>query len=303
MEFKDYYAILGVDKDASADEIKRAYRRLARKYHPDVSDAEDAEARFKDVGEAYEVLKDPEKRAAYDQLHARGGRGFEEFAGNWQFSGGGFTDADSSGFSDFFREIFGGGEGPFARSGFRRARDLRSSVAITLEEAYSGTEQTLELRIPELTAEGARQRRKTLKVRIPAGVTHGQEIRLRGQGEPGREGQPAGDLYVEVRIAPHPHYVLEGRDVHLTVPITPWEAALGAKVQVPTLGGRVEVKVPQGASKVRLRGRGLPGKPAGDQYLHFKVVVPHPQSEAEREHYRALAESCKVNVRQHLEAL
>ncbi|MEQ8691819.1 MAG: DnaJ C-terminal domain-containing protein [Pseudomonadales bacterium] len=291
MDFKNYYEILGVDEQADADEIKRAYRKLARKYHPDVSKEADAEARFKDVGEAYEVLKDPEKRAHYDQVKANGGR--EPFQnGEWHFSGGGFTDADAAGFSDFFRDIFGQGEArqrSHSWSSASRGRHLQTRLAITLEEAFTGTEQVVEINQPEIVNGRLTQKRKKLKVKIPAGILDGQEIRLKGQGEAGSGGGASGDLYVQVAIAPHPYFVTEGKDIHVTVDVTPWQVALGHKVNVRTLGGTVKVTIPEGANKVRLKSRGMPDKLPGDQYVHFKVKVPKPKSAEERQLYEQLA--------------
>ena len=320
MEFRDYYQVLGVERAATADQIKAAYRRLARKYHPDVSKERNAEARFKEMQEAYEVLKDPEKRVAYDQLGANWkageqfrpppdwGSGFEfsggagraggarRGAGRARWSGaaaedGGFADQD---FSDFFSSLFGGGS-PFARGGGGgAARDHHAQVGVDLEEAYRGTTRTLELRRPEVKPDGSVElRTHTVRVTIPPGVTEGQLIRLAGQGAPGAGGARAGDLYLEVHVQPHRLFALEGRDVTLTFPVAPWEAALGASVTVPTLGGSVEMHIPAGAQsgqKLRLRGRGLPGNPPGDQYVQLKVVLPpanSPQAKAFYEEMRS----------------
>ncbi len=299
--FNDYYAILGVAEDASDEEIKRAYRRLARKYHPDVSVAEDAEARFKEVGEAYEVLKDPEKRAHYDQVKAHGGTPPPGAGGDWQFSGGGFTDADAAQFSEFFHDLFGGGFEGGARRNYRsyqsRGEDLRAHLALTLEEAYRGGEHVVHLRVPQFEGERFVQREKKLKVKVPAGVTDGRELRLRGQGAPGLGGGAAGDLYLTIRLAPHPAYVVEGKDIHLTVPVAPWEVVLGGKIEVPTLGGRVKVSVPRGERNLRLKGRGMPGDPPGDQYLHFDVTLPSQVGAEELEHWQALAAASREDVR------
>jgi curved DNA-binding protein len=319
MEFRDYYKVLGVERAASADQIKTAYRRLARKYHPDVSKEPNAEARFKEMQEAYEVLKDPEKRAAYDQLGANwkageqfrpppdwgsgfefsggGGRagGARRGAGRARWSGAAAEDGASAeqDFSDFFSSLFGGGS-PFSRGGGGgAARDHHARVGVDLEEAYRGTTRTLELRRPEVKADGSVElRTHTVRVTIPPGVTEGQLIRLAGQGAPGAGGGRAGDLYLEVHLQPHRLFALEGRDVTLTLPVAPWEAALGASVAVPTLGGSVEMHIPAGAQsgqKLRLRGRGLPGNPPGDQYVQLKVVLPSansPQAKALYEEMR-----------------
>jgi len=311
MKFKDYYKALGVEPGASADDIKRAYRKLARKYHPDRNPETGSEDRFKEIGEAYEVLKDPEKRKQYDQLRAGGWRGGEDFepppgwaggfrdagarAGGGQgFGGGGFGD-----FSDFFETLFGGGLGGMGgmgggrRQAHAKGRDVTASVEIDLDTAFHGGKRRI-----TLDRGGQRQ---SLEVNIPAGVTPGRKIRLAGQGEPGVGGGPAGDLLMEVGVAPHPLFELDGRNVVVELPVTPWEAALGAKVRVPTLGGKVTIHVPAGSSsgkKMRLKGRGLPGKPPGDQIVRLRVVVPKPQSERERALYEELAELSGVNVRE-----
>jgi curved DNA-binding protein len=303
MEFQDYYKILGVERSATADQIKTAYRRLARKYHPDVSKEPDAEARFKEMQEAYEVLRDPEKRAAYDQLGSewKSGQQFHpppDWGSGFEFSGrpagggragrrragasaGGGTFAEED-YSDFFSSLFGGGS-PFAgATGRSGGRDHHARVDITLEEAYRGTSRTLELKRPEVKPDGTVELHShTVRVTIPAGVTEGQLVRLAGQGEPATGGGSAGDLYLEVHILPDRSFTLENRDVTLTFPVAPWEAALGASVTVPTLGGAVEMRIPPGAQsgqKLRLRGRGLPGQPPGDQYLQLKVVLPRADS-------------------------
>jgi curved DNA-binding protein len=320
MEYKDYYKILGVSRSATADEIKRAYRKLARKYHPDVSKEPNAEERFKEVAEAYEVLKDPEKRAAYDQLGSewKSGREFRPPPGwdkrDWQahggFGGGGFTGAETHNFSDFFESLFGRGWHPGA-GGFRRGAGLRmrgedqhSKVLIGLEDAYHGTARTLQLQVPELDAQGnVVNRTRTLQVSIPKGIIQGQQIRLAGQGGPGTGGGPNGDLYLEVELQPHPLYRADGRDVYLDLPISPWEAALGARVTVPTLGGHVDLKIPPGArsgQKLRLKGRGLPGKTSGDQYVVLQILTPPAETEQQRAFYRKMAQEMPFNPRAHM---
>jgi curved DNA-binding protein len=317
MEYRDYYKILGVERKATADEIKKSYRRLARKYHPDVSKEKDAEARFKELQEAYEVLKDPEKRAAYDQLGSnwKSGEQFRpppDWASGFEFRGGprgarqgagaryGGSAEDvfeDEGYSDFFSSLFGGGAAgsPFGSAGARRSRagrDHHAGVDIDLEEAFAGTTRTLELKRPKLKADGTLEvEPHTVRVTIPAGVTEGQPIRLAGQGEPGPNGGRAGDLYLEVHIRPNRLFQLEGRDVTLTLPVAPWEAALGGLVKVPTLAGTVEMNIPAGAQsgqKLRLRGRGLPGQPAGDQYVQLKVVLPQANSPEARALYEEM---------------
>lgn len=318
MEYKDYYKILGVARNATQDEIKRAYRKLARKYHPDVSKEADAEAKFKEVGEAYEVLKDPEKRAAYDQLGAdwKAGQEFRPPPGwdaGFEFSGGGFTGGDASAFSDFFETLFGRGYGGMhgghagGRSGFRaqaRGEDHHAKVMIDLEDAYSGATRSITLRVPEVDAQGrVHTRERTLNVRIPKGIKEGQHIRLAGQGAPGMGGAPAGDLYLEVTFRPHPLYRVEGRDVYLDLPIAPWEAALGATVKVPTPAGVVDMKIPPGSAsgrKLRLKGRGIPAAPPGDFYVVLQVVVPPADTERAKSLYREMERELAFNPRQRL---
>ncbi len=317
MHYKDYYAVMGVKRDATQDEIKRAYRKLARKYHPDVSKEADAEQRFKELGEAYEVLKDPEKRAAYDQLGSdwRAGQDFRPPPGwdaGFEFSGGGYRDADGAGFSDFFESLFGH-DGHFRTAGFgRRTRapgrgeDHHSRVEVSLEDAYHGATLSLQLRIPEYDAQGhLSSHLRRLQVKIPRGVTSGKRIRLAGQGGAGFSGGTAGDLFLEVHLKPHPLYQVEGKDVFLTLPITPWEAALGGKVQVPTLGGRVDLAIPAGArsgQKLRLKGRGLPvpGAQPGDQFVVLQIVTPPADSEAKRALYEDMMRKMPFNPRTHL---
>lgn len=294
MRFKDYYQVMGVPRGASQEDIKRAYRKLARKYHPDVSKEKDAEERFKELQEAHEVLRDPQKRAAYDQLGKdwRAGQDFRpppDWGKGFEFSRAGRAE-DLGGFSDFFAELFGAGSpfGGAARPGRSQGRSQRgyaaagqdhvARVEIDLEDAYRGGSRTIELRSPEMSADGhVTVKPRTLRVTIPAGVTEGQQIRLGGQGSPGQGGGPAGDLLLEVNFRPHPLYKVEGRDIALTLPVAPWEAALGETVSVPTLGGPVEMKLPAGAragQKLRLRGRGLPGSPPGDQLVQLEIVLP-----------------------------
>ena len=297
MEFKDYYKILGVASDAKTDEIKRAYRKLARKHHPDLNKEAGSEDQFKEIGEAWEVLKDPEKRRQYDQLRAGGWRQGEDFQPPPDWTGGfghGDTGQGSSGFtdfSDFFENLFGGGMGG-RRQRSARGQDIHARVEIDLETAFSGGRRRISLNRAEPGPDGRLiRRRQNLEVNIPAGVTPGQQIRLSGQGEPGFNGGPKGDLFMEVEIQPHRLFELDGRNVHLTLPIAPWEAALGAKVNVPTLGGKVAMNIPAGASsgkRLRLKGRGLPGKSPGDQVVTLKVVVPKAIGERQRELYEQL---------------
>ena len=304
MEYKDYYKIMGVGRDAPADEIKRAYRRLARKYHPDVSKEKGAEERFKEIGEAYEVLRDPEKRAAYDALGTR--KPGEEFRPppDWQFDFGAGPQADAGMHSDFFEQLFGGlGRG---RSSFRsRGFDTSGQVEITLEEAFRGTERRLSLQRMAVDERGRVQpATQQLNVRIPAGVVDGQRIRVAAQGQPGAGGGPAGDLFLEVRFLPHRWFRAEGRDIWLDLPVTPWEAALGETVRVPTLGGKVNLKLPKGSQtdrQLRLRGRGLPGNPAGDQLVVLKVMPPPPKTPADEALYKEMAAALPMNPREAME--
>jgi curved DNA-binding protein len=298
----DYYKALGVTDKASADDIKRAYRRLARKYHPDVSKEKDAEARFKEIGEAYEVLRDPEKRAAYDALGTR--KPGEDFRPppDWQFDYG--DRAEPGAHSDFFDQLFGGLGG--RRGSFRsRGFDTAGQVEVTLEEAFRGTERRLSLQRVAVDERGQRQpETQQLNVRIPAGVIDGQQIRVPAQGQPGVGGGPAGDLFLQVRLLPHRWLRAEGRDIWLDLPVTPWEAALGETVRVPTLGGRVDLKIPKGSQtdqQLRLRGRGLPGNPPGDQFVVLKITAPPPTNAAGEALYRQLAAALPGNPRQAME--
>ena len=306
MRFKDYYEVMGMKRDATQEEIKRAYRKLARKFHPDVSKEAQAEERFKELQEAYEVLKDPEKRAAYDQLGANWRQGQEfkpppDWGKGFEFSRGragarGGMGGEGADFSDFFSELFGsrspfgggrgfesgrtGGRGGFAAAG----QDHVARVELDLEDAYKGGARTIDLRTPEMTPDGhVTVKPRTLRVSIPAGVVEGQQIRLAGQGSPGIGGGPAGDLFLEVNFRPHALFTVDGRDVTVSLPVAPWEAALGETVSVPTLGGPVGMKLPAGAragQRLRLRGRGLPGPTPGDQYVVLRIVLPPDSPEA-----------------------
>ena len=309
MEFKDYYKILGVADNADAAAIKTSYRKLARKYHPDVSKEANAEAQFKEVGEAYEVLKDPEKRAEYDQLRALGAQqpdGRFRPPPDWRsaadFSEGGYTQADARQFSDFFESIFGSrgnAHRAYTNDGHQRSmrmrgQDIHHKLSVFLEEAQRGGQQQITLRIPESDEYGLiTHRDKTLNVKIPAGIAAGQRIRLAGQGAPGIGGDEAGDLFLEIEFAPHPHFSVDSKNILLTLPVADWEAALGATVEVPTLGGKVNLKIPPGSSsgdKLRIKGKGLAGTPPGDQLVILKVVLPKQHDEATQALYRQLAE-------------
>ncbi len=316
MEFKDYYEIMGVGRDADQDEIKRAYRKLSRKFHPDVSKEADAESRFKDLGEAYEVLKDPEKRAAYDQLAARWRSG-QDFRvppdwnqGGFEFQGGGFTEADAGDFSEFFESLFGhGGLGAGARRRPRhefhaRGEDARAKIQIDLEDAYRGGKQTLSLKHREAGPDGRpRMKERVVDVSIPKGVSPGQHIRLAGMGGAGLGQGESGDLYLEVEFRPHRLYKVEGKDVYLTLPVAPWEAALGAELTVPTPSGLVDLRIPpnsQGGRKLRLAGRGIPARTPGDLYVVLQVVLPKADSEGAKRAYRAFAEAARFDPRAHM---
>jgi curved DNA-binding protein len=310
MEYKDYYKALGVERDAGQDEIKRAYRKLARKFHPDVSKAADAEKRFKEIGEAYEVLKDPEKRAAYDRIGTdlKEGQEFRpppDWNTGFEFSGGGFTDA-SGHFSDFFEELFGrsgmGRSFHVRRDGIRaKGEDHHARIMIDLGDSFNGAVQTITLQVTEVDGTGRMVvQPHTLNVRIPKGIMEGQSIRLAEQGGQGMGGGPRGDLYIEVAFQPHRLFRANKKDIYLELPVMPWEAALGATVTVPTLGGKVDMKIPPGSQsgqKLRLKNKGLPGKTAGDQFVVLKVVVPPADSEAAKEIYRKMADVMPMNPR------
>lgn len=311
MEYKDYYKILGIKREASQEEVKQAYRRLARKFHPDVNKDPDAEEKFKDLGEAYEVLKDPEKRTAYDQFgpNWEAGQDFKP-PPNWdagfEFSGRDFTGAEQGGFSDFFQELFG--HGRFTGTG-RRTETFRmqgenqyAKIVIRLEDAYHGSRQTLTLSRANVDEQGrVTTQPHTLHVTIPKGITEGQHIRLEGQGMPGFGGGASGDLFLEVAFAPHPQFQANGRDILHSLAVTPWEAALGTTVTVPTLGGNVDVKIPpgsQGGRKLRLKERGLCSKnKTGNQYVTLRIVVPEPKNEEQKKLYQEMARLMPTNPR------
>ena len=309
MEYKDYYETLGVGREATDDQIRKAYRKLARKFHPDVSDSPDAEKRFKEVGEAYEVLKDPEKRAAYDQVGSnwQAGQDFRpppDWGAGGGFSGAGYSTVDASQFSDFFETLFGGGGG----GGFRtaggpfdgRGEDIDAKVTVDLEDAYRGATRQLTLQSPEATPDGRITRRtRTLNVRIPKGIKQGQKIRLAGQGGQGFGGEP-GDLYLEIEFTPHRHYRVDGADVYLDLPVAPWEAGLGATVKIPTPAGTVDLKVPAGSQqgrKLRLKGRGIPAKTPGDLYLVLQIALPPASDTKTKKMYEQMQEEMDFNPR------
>jgi curved DNA-binding protein len=317
VEFKDYYQVLGVARDATDEQIKKAFRKLARKYHPDVSKVADAAARMSEVNEAHSVLSDPERRAAYDAA-GRGQRGGQAFrpAPDWdagfEFSGPGASGAEAADYSDFFAELFGrmgGGRAhagaarsDAARGGAARGEDHHARIVLELEDAWRGALRQVTLRSPQLGADGrVALQERTLDVRVPAGVREGQSIRLAGQGGAGHGGGPAGDLFLEVHFRPHPRFHVVGRDLIASLPVAPWEAALGAVVPV-TLpdGGTLKVRIPAGAQSGRqltLRGRGLPGQPPGDLDLNLQVVLPPAGSARARELYEAMARDLAFDPR------
>ena len=316
MQFRDYYEVLGVPRDATADDLKKAFRKLARKYHPDVSKEKDAEAHMKDVNEAYAVLSDPEKRAAYDQLGkgCQPGQDFRpppDWDAGFEFTGHGYAPGEAAGFSDFFEQIFGragmGGRG-FGQTHARRGRvraqgeDHHAKVVLDLEDAYTGATRQISLRAPKMDAQGrVALESRTLNVKIPRGIKAGQVIRLAGQGGPGVGGGPAGDLLLEVQFKPHPRFRVEGRDLFLKLPVAPWEAALGAVVSVDVPGGAVKVRIPQGAQsgrQLRVRGKGIPGEPPGDLMLTIEIMLPPADTPRAREFYEQMAKEFAFDPRQ-----
>ncbi|HVC02587.1 MAG TPA: DnaJ C-terminal domain-containing protein [Steroidobacteraceae bacterium] len=311
MEFKDYYKIMGVARDAKEAGIKQAYRRLARKYHPDVSKEKDAEARFKELGEAYEVLKNPEKRAAYDQLGSghRPGETFRpppDWDAGFEFSGGAGGGSEGAAYSEFFETLFGRrGRGGAAQGAFDagRGEDHHAKVLLDLEASLTGGTRSIGLRVPEVDAEGRLIiKERTLNVQIPQGILAGQTIRLAGQGTRLHNGA-AGDLYVEVEFQPHRLYRLDGRDLILELPVAPWEAALGATVQTPTPGGPIDLKIPPGSkagTKLRVKGRGVPAAPPGDLYVVLQIALPAATDAKARAAYQALAAAAPFDPRARL---
>jgi curved DNA-binding protein len=315
MKYKDYYAILGLERGATEEEIKKAYRRLARKYHPDVSREKDAEEKFKEVAEAYEVLKDPHKRAAYDQMgFYRPGEDFrpppdwgERFGAEGGFRG--FEDFADLDLFDLLSGLgLGGARGAGRRAGGFRTpgQDYEVTVYATLEDLSRGAEVDVPLSGTEVALDGTlRRTTRTVRVRIPKGATAGQRLRVPGKGGQGVRGGPAGDLYINIQVRPHPLFRVSGHDLYLEVPITPWEAALGASLEIPTLEGRVSLKIPPGSKagqKLRVRGKGLPrpkSEEPGDLYAVLQIVTPSVLSEREKALYRQLGEASSFNPRAH----
>ena len=305
MEFRDYYQSLGVARDASAEEVKKAYRKLARKYHPDVSKEPDAEARMKEVNEAYAVLSDPEKRAAYDQV----GRGYQpgqdfrpppDWDAGFEFSERGFSGAEAADFSDFFSELFGR-MGGAARTGRAQGGDHHAKILLDLDDAFTGATRQISLRLPKTDADGRMViDTRTLNVKIPKGIREGLIIRLAGQGSAGLGEGEAGDLLLEVHFKPHARLRADGRDLLLTLPVAPWEAALGAVVPVELPDATLKVRIPAGAQsgrKLRVRGRGIPSDPPGDLLLEIQVVLPDASTPKARELYETMAREMTFDPR------
>jgi curved DNA-binding protein len=315
MEYKDYYEILGLQRSATQDEIKTAFRKLARKFHPDVNKEPEAEARFKAISEAYEVLGDAEKRAAYDKL-GRDWKAGQEFKPppDWD-EGFEFSGRSSFGrgeFSAFFESLFGGmhrrREGAFRGETVIRARgeDHHARIEIDLRDAFAGATRSISLHVPQVDDTGhVVLRDRVLNVRIPEGITEGQHIRLKGQGAPGIGGGPAGDLYLEVGFKPDPLYRVVGRDLHLDLPVAPWEAALGASVRTPTPAGPIMLKIPPNSwqgRQLRVRRRGIPGAEAGDLYAVLKIVLPPADTDEARRIYEEMAQKLAFDPRAELGA-
>lgn len=293
---KDYYKIMGVSPDASEKDIKTAYRKLARKYHPDISKESNAEERFKEMGEAYEVLRDTKKRAEYDQYlkHREFNQRAHQSTG-YAHSGRENPYQDVQFDSDFFESLFG-----HARRQQQQpmtGQDYQGKISISLEEAYNGTVKSVQIPIEQ----DNETRVHTLNVKIPAGIKSGQQIRLAGQGASGLNGGPRGDLYLTVDVMKHSLYDVLDNDIYLTLPITPWEAALGTTITVPTLGGKIDLKIPQGSQggqKLRIKNRGLPGSTPGNQYVLLKIITPPATTETEKELYKKMAEVMPFNPRE-----
>jgi curved DNA-binding protein len=312
MEFKDYYKVLGVEESADKKAVKTAYRKLARKYHPDVSDHHDAENKFKEATEAYEVLKDADKRAEYDELrqYRSGGGNFTPPPG-WEgshASSGAGEARDQGEFSDFFSSIFGEGSqtqshGHSTGGGFgRRGQDIETDMPVFLEDTLSEGSKTISYHLPHYDNNGrVTQVKKTLNVKIPVGVTDGERIRLKGQGAGGVGDSPSGDLYLRVKLVPHPLFDVEGHKLTVTVPVAPWEAALGAKITVPTLDGKVQMSIPEGSQsgqKFRIKGKGLVSRTgAGDLYAVLNVVMPDSMNDTAKAQWEELAKTTAFDPR------
>jgi len=309
MQFKDYYQIMGVARGATQDEIKRSYRKLARKYHPDVSKESNAEARFKELGEAYEVLRDTEKRAAYDQLGAnwKGGQEFRpppDWKAGFEFRGADSQGSNTPDYSDFFSSLFGqnfSASGDKRRNFSARGEDHHARILISLEDSYQGATRAITLQIPMIDVQGhVTTKKRVLNVSIPKGILEGQHIRLSGQGSAGVGENKAGDLYLQIEFQVHPLYKIDGKNLYLNLPVAPWEAALGATIKVPTLGGIVELKIPKGTisgNKLRLKGRGLPGNPSGDCYAIIAIALPPAENDVAKDFYQKMEQELNFNPR------
>jgi len=310
MDYKDYYSILGVKKNDNAAELKKQYRKLARKYHPDVNTDPASEQKFKDIGEAYAVLKDPEKRKAYDQYgadwkaghqqkgqrqyyqqaqHSRGGKSRGGNGAGFNF--GGDFSGDGRDYSDFFEAMFGHGAG---RASYQqKGNDVDASISIPLEEAYTGTTRTITFETPELSPNGAVEyKKKTLNIKIPKGIKKGGRIRLKGQGSPGDNGGKAGDMCIRININKHKLFDIEGADVYLPLPVAPWEAALGGQVNVPSPAGTLKLNIPKGSvsgKKLRVKGKGIPSKQPGDLYVILQIVLPPADNEKAKKLYEEMS--------------
>jgi curved DNA-binding protein len=311
MEFKDYYKVLGVERTASEDEIKKAFRRLARKHHPDINKAADASARMQELNEAYEVLRDKERRAAYDHVGqaAQNGQTFQPPPGwdsGFEFSGGprGFDGAAEH--SAFFEALFGAAQRGGAAGHTARGRDHHAKIVVPLEDAFHGATREVTLHSPQVDAAGkVALHERRVQVGIPKGIRAGQQLRLAGQGSQGFGDAPRGDLYLEIDFAPHALWRVDDRDLYFTLPVAPWEAALGAAIAVPTPDGTVEMTVPAGSQsgrKLRMRGRGIPANPPGDLYVTLMVVLPPATDDKARSAYRRLAEDLAFDPRANPEA-
>ncbi len=310
MKFKDYYEIVGVPRSATQDELKRAYRKLARKFHPDVSKDSNAEARFKELGEAYAVLKDPEKRAAYDQMGSqwKSGQEFQpppDWDAGFEFSGRDFGSGSGMDHSDFFEALFG----RQARGGQRastqaRGEDHHAKVMIDVEDAYCGAKRSISLRVPTLDAQGhVTLLERRIDVNIPKGIRAGQHLRLAGQGQPGLGEGAAGDLYLEIGFNPHPQFRVDGRDVYMNLPLAPWEAALGCSLVISIPEGSVQLTIPAKSAaggQLRLKGKGIPANPPGDLYVVLGIALPPADTDSEKEAYHAMSKAFEFNARAHL---
>jgi curved DNA-binding protein len=291
---KDYYKIMGVTPNASEQEIKAAYRRLARKYHPDLSKEPNAEERFKEMGEAYETLRDAKKREEYDQYLKYGAFNKQQHTASHESPEPHYQNSTMNFDADLFESLFGHGRPQYNQA--RAGSDYHGSMSITLEEAFNGAVKNIEVPVADSS-----NKTQTLKVKIPAGVKSGQQIRIAGQGAPGINNGLRGDLYITIELSKHPLFDVKENDLYLTLPITPWEAALGATIVVPTMSGKIDLKIPansQSGQKLRIKNRGLPGTTPGNQYILLKIVTPTAHSEAAKELYKKMAEVMPFNPRE-----